>query len=320
MRISITGASGFIGKRLVRSLLARGDSITVLTRWPENPWPPGIRAVRGDLVLDRELPGDFLEGCDVLFHCAGEIRDPNLMRPLHVEGTRNLLRAAGKGRSHRASPLHWVQLSSVGAYGPPPMPGGDRIVDEASPLHPRGEYEETKTLADELVVETAGESGLTYTIVRPSAVLAADMPNGSLRALGRMVQRGLFFYIGKPGAIAPYVHADDVVDLLLLCAFEARARNATFNLSNDCTLEEMIAGMAAALGVRSPRFRIPEAAARQVFQLAGKVFPVPLTPQRINALVARTRYPGARLERELGFVPRRSIPTAIGEVVLAPGP
>lgn len=320
MKVSVTGASGFIGRRLVDSLIRQGHEVTALSRAPNKTFPAGVRVVAGDLTAADCPLASMLSGCEVVFHCAGEVRDGAIMRSLHVEGTRALVRAATNEAAHSTTGVHWVQLSSVGAYGPPAGRAAvDRIVTELSPVRPVGEYEFTKTKSDELVMNAAASGPLSYSIVRPSNVFAADMPNASLRALGAMVRRGIFFYIGRPGAVATYVHVDDVVETLSRCGTDARARGQLFNLSNDCRLEDMINGMAAALGVKPPWLRLPEPFVRAATGVASKLVRMPLTQERIDALVIRTRYPCTKLERVLDFEPRVSVPNAIGEVLLARG-
>jgi nucleoside-diphosphate-sugar epimerase len=316
MKVAITGASGFVGRRLLDLLVRQGFEISALSRSTRKSFPAQVRVVTGDLRL-RDCPVEaLLEGADVLLHCAGEIRDVAAMRPVHVGGTQRLIESALAHAARRGKPIHWVQLSSVGAYGPPRRAASEeRIVTEESALSPVGEYEVTKTQADELLVQAAESGTLSYSIVRPSNVFGADMPNDSLRALGAMVRKGLFFYIGPPGAVATYVHVDDVVEAIALCAADERAKGRVYNISNDCSIEEMIGGMAAAAGVRAPRWRLPESLVRAAAGIAGKLMRMPLTQERISALVMRTRYPFSKIERELGFRPRIAVSGAIGEVV-----
>jgi nucleoside-diphosphate-sugar epimerase len=94
------------------------------------------------------------------------------------------------------------------------------------------------------------------------------------------------------------------------------AKGNIFNLSNDCLLEEMIGGMADALEVKPPRLRLPEPLVRSAAQLAATLVRLPLTQERIDALVMRTRYPCSKLARVLDFSPRFAVPVTIGEVVL----
>jgi nucleoside-diphosphate-sugar epimerase len=273
--------------------------------------------VRGDLT-SPDCPLDkFLVGCDVVFHCAGEIHDVENMHLLHIDGSQRLLQAVLKTSTQTRQKIHWVQLSSVGAYGPPcNLTTSDRMVNEDTPLRPVGEYEITKTRADELVMLAShGSSKLTYSIVRPSNVFGASMTNNSLRELIKMVKSGLFFYVGKPGAIATYVHVEDVVSALIKSSFEPMAKGRIYNLSNDCLLDELIKHIASLLGVRPPWMRIPEMPIRAMVEFFDGWMNIPLTQSRIDALVKRTRYPTDRIVSELAFSFSKPMPESISDLV-----
>ena len=300
----------------MEALSRQGHVINVLSRRANSGLPPGVQLVKGDLTATECPLGRLLDGCEVLFHCAGEHHDKAGMQGLHVGGTQRLLEAVLREAAPRGRVIHWVQLSSVGAYGhPQEYANTERVVTEETPPRPLGEYEVTKTQADELVMQAGARALLTYSIVRPSKVFGVGMSNQSLLSLGEMVRKGLFFYIGRPGAVATYVHVDDVVAVLLRCGTDHRAKGKIYNISNDCLLEEMVNGIASAVGVVRPRLRLPEPLVRAIAHVAAKVARFPLTQERINGLVRRTRYPYLKLERELGFTPRISVPGAIGEVI-----
>jgi nucleoside-diphosphate-sugar epimerase len=213
MIVAVTGASGFIGSALIDKLMARGDTVRVLTRQASGRWPRGIAVHVADLTDPGALPAlsAFCDGADVLFHCAGDYRDDSRMAALHVSGTQRLLQAA---RGRVGPPLHWVQLSSVGAYGP----HRDGIVTEDSPLAPVGPYETTKTESDRLVLAEVAAGRLVATLLRPSTVFGPSMPNQSVFQLIGAIDRGRFFFIGPPGASANYISFAGVVEALLLCA------------------------------------------------------------------------------------------------------
>lgn len=317
MKIFVTGASGFIGRRLVNALSLEGHDVSVLTRRSGCLFPKGVRAVSGDLTSVDYSFDQLLDGCEVVYHCAGEIQNETEMRALHVDGTQRLLQATQRAAQQKRRAIHWVQLSSVGAYGPPQGAANvERTVTEDTPTQPFGEYEMTKTESDALVVKASENGLISYSIVRPSNVFGADMSNNSLRSLGGMIRRGVFFYIGRPGAIATYVHVDDVVEVLRICGSDIRAKGKIFNISNDCFLEEMIEGIATSLMVKCPRLRFPEPFIRLVSRITSKFPKNPLSQKRIDALVSRTRYPSHKLARELGFCPRMFVPNAISEAVL----
>ncbi len=317
MNVLVTGGSGFIGRHLVSALHNRGDTVTVLSRRSSRVVPLGVAVLRCDLGSPHADLGEAVENCDVVFHCAGEIHDSAQMHAIHVSGTQRLV-AAVEHQARRAArrPLHWVQLSSVGAYGESQSgPSAERVVTEETPTQPMNEYERTKTRSDEIVVHAGGAGALTYSIVRPSNIVAPDMPNQSLRAMTEMIRRGLFFYIGHPGAIATYVHVEDVVGVLLRCGTDPRATNQVFNVSNDCHLEEVVNAIATALGVASPWLRFPESVVRATARIAAAATRHPLTQARISALVRRTSYPHDKIQQVLGYAPRRTVPVAIAEML-----
>jgi nucleoside-diphosphate-sugar epimerase len=316
MIVCVTGARGFIGRHLVARLRTMsGVRLRVLSRIADSHEFPGCQVHRIDLTESGSSLAAFLAGADVLVHCAGEIRDPAKMKAVHVHGTAALLEAAGAQRSERANPLRWVQLSSVGVYGPPSEPGLPRVVTEDAELNPVGEYEQTKAAADQLVLEASRRRVVTPTIIRPSIVFGADMPNPSLRQLAEVVRRGLFFHVGRHESVATYIHIDDVIHVLVQSVFNERMQNEVYNVSNDCSVEEMIRAIASGAGVRPPRVRLPEKPLRMLLRCLPKSLVGPLTAERLNALVGRTSYPFTKLTYHIGYKPACPVPQALASVV-----
>jgi len=308
--VAITGGNGFVGQLLVKKHLLLGDCVRVLSRF-ETSFFNEAHVVVGDLTQSGGYLRDFVEGVDVLYHCAGEINDESKMYDLHVSGTSRLLAVAKENIGR------WVQLSSVGVYGPPlGLANSERVVTENTIVRPNGVYEVTKAESDKLVEEACQYSAMSYSIVRPSNIFGSHMSNQSLRSLGAMIKKKQFFYIGKRGAIATYIHVDDVVEVLLRCGVDKRADGEIFNISNDCLFAEVVNGMAFTLGVKQPFIRIPESLVRVAVGISEKVISVPLTKSRVDALVSQTRYSCIKLESELDFIPQVHVPSAIGETVL----
>lgn len=293
MIVAITGGTGFIGRKLVTRLAKQGDTVRLLTRGAAPAGKSSAVEVRQCDLLTASVKelSSMLEGVDVLYHCAGKLKDQRTMRALHVDATLRLAEAA----SRRVG--HWVQLSSVGVYGPVT----EGTVTEDSALNPVGEYEITKTDSDQVVVAAASKGAFSYSILRPSNVFGADMTNQSLFGMIAMIDRGLFFHIGKSDAYANYIHVDNVVEGLIRCGTMQPAQGNTYNISDHCTMEEFVAIIARALGKDVPRMRLPEAPVRLFAKCAGMIPGFPLTEARVDALTNRAIYSNSKIERELGY-------------------
>lgn len=306
MIVSITGGTGFIGRKLVLHHLAQGDAVRVLSRrdLSEAGLPDSAKWYRGDLSMSAELLS-FVEDADLLYHCAGEIRDESRMRTVHVDGTMKLVDAATEriGR--------WVQLSSVGAYGR----RRDGVITEQTELKPSGMYETSKVESEDLVRAAALRGAFEHAILRPSNVYGTEMANQSLFGLISIIQRGLFFYIGKPGAIANYIHVDNVVAALLLCGANPGANGQTYNLSDYRPIEQFVATITGALGIPMPQIRLPEFPIRMVAKLLGIIPGFPLTEARVDALTGRTIYLNDKIVYELGYRHFVSMEAGLSEMV-----
>ena len=190
MIIAITGSSGYIGKMLLKKILQTDHQVRVLSRKPmlkNNLYTSYI----GDLTDSKVDLSSFLDEVDILYHCAGEINNEMLMNQLHVDGTKMLL-SQSQGKVAR-----WVQLSSVGAYGQ----CRNEEVTEKSSEQPSSIYEVSKTISDNLVID----SGIPYSILRPSNIFGKGMVNQSLYGLIKIIKKGVFFFIGKSGALLNYI-------------------------------------------------------------------------------------------------------------------
>ena len=306
MVVGITGATGFIGAALVQRHLERGDAVRSFSRRRPIRSDGRIEVVQGDLTMPDAPLARFADGLDILYHCAGELADTRRMRAVNLHGTTALVSAAA-GRIGR-----WVQLSSAGVYGR----YCDGIVTEETPLAPQGEYETTKAEADRLVMDAMQQRRIASTaILRPTIVFGAGMPNRSIAQMVSVIERGLFFFIGRRGASANYVHVSNVVDALVLCGTSACAAGRIYNLSDWLTIEDFARAIADALGRPQPRLRLPELLSRTLVRAIGRLAALPLTQARIDALVSRTRYAIDRIRHELDYVPRVSIAAGLAELV-----
>jgi nucleoside-diphosphate-sugar epimerase len=305
MIVAITGASGFIGKLLVEKHILLGNQVRVLSRYidKKEAFNSKVSFFKGDLSDVNSLK-DFVDGVDVLYHCAAEIKIESLMRKVNVEGTENLIQAA-KGRVR-----HWVQLSSTGVYGA--VYNG--IVSEEHLYNPTNEYEKTKLESDKLVLKTT-ENDFTYSILRPSNVFGAEMTNKSIFQLVDSVYKGFYFFIGKKGASANYVPVDNVVEALLLVATNPKAKGQIFIVSSWCTIENFIGAIAKSLNKKVPKFRISYRLIYFLAQITSFIPFNPLSVSRVKALTNRVIYDTSKIELILGYKPVVATDFAISKLV-----
>lgn len=304
MKVAITGAAGYVGSLLVRAHAERGDDVYALARDAATIEAlPGVTRIGVDLTQPERIPASFFENADVLYHCAAEIAREPLMRPVNVDATRALLVQA-QGRIG-----HWVQVSSLSVYGRHRT--GE--VTEGSLVLPTSTYGRSKAEGDALV-ETLSGGHFSYAIVRPPGVIGSHMRNQSMYGLISAVERGRFAFIGRPGAIGNFVHEDNILEALMLSGSHAEAKQRTYNVSQNCAIEQMIAAVAGGIGRPPPHTRIPEGLAR-IATHAGRIVPrFPLTPGRVDALTSRVCYPSTRIEHELGYRHRKSIEDGLREL------
>jgi uncharacterized protein len=213
MRVTVTGATGLIGTRLVAALARRGDEVTVLSRDPQRARArlgSGIEAIAWD-PLGEPAPTSALAGRDGVIHLAGEpvaqrwsAAAKERIRTSRETGTANLV--AGL-RSADPRPRALVSASAVGYYGA----HGDEEIPESTP--PGEGFLAEVCVAWERGAQAAAELGVRVAIVRTGIVLD---PDGG--ALAKMLPP---FKAGVGGPVAggkqwmPWIHVDDLVALYL---------------------------------------------------------------------------------------------------------
>jgi len=314
MRACVTGATGFVGKRLVQKLLSQGFQVRILTRNKEVSFPSEVEVINADLTSSSlELSG-LLSETDFIFNCAGELKDSKLMRRVHVDAIKTLIQVAQEEILLTGRQIHWIQLGSIGVYGKSSIAGDAREINEISQTNASNEYESSKLESDKILIES-NDSFFSYSILRPSAIVGNGMLNKSFADLLSAIKNGFFFYVGTLDSICNYVHVDDVVDALILCAVDKRAKNQIFNLSNDCKLYTIVERISGLKGKAPNFFCVPEKPLRFLVKLLSKMVNFPLDSNRIDVLISKTTYSNKKLQDFLGYTPRRAIPDFAVEYV-----
>src|SRR5450631_969423 len=194
-RILVTGGTGFVGRSLVNKLVAGGLSVRILSRSGRDSEHPNISLCRGDLTSRKDLKV-AMQGCKVIFHCAAEKTNEDVMTAVNVTATRHLLELARDLRVR-----YFCHLSSVGVIGRTRL----KLVDESVACNPTNRYEATKWAAEEIVREGLDDGRVV--ILRPTNIFGAETLRTMLRKSFRTHIRAFL----KGNECAHLVYVNDVV-------------------------------------------------------------------------------------------------------------
>jgi nucleoside-diphosphate-sugar epimerase len=224
----VTGATGFIGRRLVDRLIAAGFRVHVLVL-PGDPlpgrWHGSVTPVTGD-ISECETVHRAMSGCNSVFHLAAVVGDwgpESLYQRVTVDGTRYVFQAAME-QSTRV-----VLASSIVVYGHR-LRG--QCCGEASEMgRPQGPYSRAKQAQERLAVEFA-ESGGDVRIVRPANVYGPGSGPWVEEAV-KILADGMPALMSGGRNNAGLVHVDNVVDILLRAAGPAAVSGDVFNACDE---------------------------------------------------------------------------------------
>ena len=326
--ILVTGASGFIGSKVVQSLLdlgfrnlrcfarssskaGRADALSGLRHHGAR-----VEMFRGNL-LSREDCLAAARGVAVIFHLAagrGEKSVPDAFMN-SVVTTRNLLEACLRHDCLR----RFVNVSSFTVYTNQGKPQGN-LLDESCPLenHPelRGDaYDFAKVKQDEIVTEYGKKFGIPYVIVRPGFVFGPGNENITGRVgIGTF---GVFLHLGGSNRI-PFTYVDNCADAIALAGVKPGIDGEVFNVVDDDLPSSRQFLRQYKRRVRNFRsFYVPHAVSYGFSYLWEKYsiwsegqLPLSFNRRKWYGFWKKTRYSNAKLKARVGWTPK--VPMAEG--------
>lgn len=317
--VLVTGATGFIGQQLTKTLLALGAHVRILVREQSNQQvvqelqTAGTEVVYGDIV-DRQSVNMAVRGAEFVFHLAALIGDSTVSeetyRAVNVNGTNNVFIAAEEYGVRRV-----VHCSTTGVHGETP----DALVAEDSPFAPTDSYQKTKCEAEKIAQQFSQRRRLEVVIFRPTTVWG----EGDIRALKlfRGVTRRTLPMVGTGETLTHWIYVKDVVNALLLGAATETAIGQTYILAGKkaVSIAELLETIAHKAGVGPALVTLPAKPLYMVGAVTETVFKIfkkqPLLSKRqVHFFTNSKSYSTVKAQRELGFVPQQNLDAEVSAV------
>lgn len=304
--VLVTGATGFTGSLLTRKLLAKGASVRAITRRdvPEALRGLPIQWFRGQ-VYDPEVVAAACSGAHFIFHVAAAYREAGIKDEVyelvHVTSTKLLAEAAARQPEFQ----RFVHVSTVGVHGHIERPPAD----ETYRFAPGDLYQNTKAEAERWMHKNAPELGISYTVIRPTAIMGPD--DKRLLKVFRMATKPFFPILGFGRCLYHLIHVEDLTDAMLVAATKPAADGEAFIIGNTepIRLVDMGRLIAWTLGYRFRPIRIPVWPFFVVGDLCEWVckpfgWEPPIHRRRVAFFTKDRAFNTKKMQQRLGFTPK----------------
>ena len=274
MRVLVTGATGFIGKRLCDLLIKEGHFVRVITRSSTDFHD----SVLCDLEND-DIPSEAFGDIEVIFHLAGYAHDlsnkgdnKEKYMSLNVDVTMKLARLASLSKVRK-----FIYVSSVKAVNSYEI------------------YGESKRQAEISLLELADNTAMDISVLRPSLVYGPNV-KGNLQAMQSAIKRGWFPPIPKLSNCRSMIHVDDVARSLLFLAVNDKTDGEIYIATDGKTYSssDIYEEFCILLGKKIPKRRIP------LLLLNFLALLSPSLKKKIKKITGNELYDSTKLE-DIGF-------------------
>ncbi len=246
-RIAVTGASGFVGKRLLHRLLRDGFAALALSR--HRSGIPGVSEVLIQNYDDVGKIAAVLARVDVVVHLAArahqlddDVRDVSQSYLSANVGTTVAVAKA----SCLAGVKRFVFVSSIGVNGNRTCGKPFSLADVAKPIE---HYAKSKWLAEQALATELGSGETDFTILRPPLIYGPGCP-GNFNRLIQWVAKPLIVPLGALNAPRTFIYVENLIDALTVAAWHPGASRRTFLVTDDVdtSVSEIVRIFAAYLG------------------------------------------------------------------------
>jgi nucleoside-diphosphate-sugar epimerase len=306
-QLLVTGASGFLGSRIVDLALHAGWQVRAFNRSPQAQ----IKEVEtfvgdiGDSALLRKASG----GVRAIVHAAGlahvfgpSAKDSDGFNAVNEVGTGNVVDAALE-----FGVPHIILISSVAVYG---SYRGTQC-DETAPCYPQGPYAISKWRGELRAIERIGRGRGSLTILR-FATIYGEGDRGNVAKLIGALDQGHFIWPGSGSNQKSLLYREDAARACLRVLESPVSGINVFNISaRPATMREVVLTICHALGRPIPRFGIPLAVLKAAGSICRKIGDPGQLDQRLHRFIHDDVYDGSKFEATFDFVPAISLPEGI---------
>lgn len=323
MQVLLTGATGFLGRRVLRELIDDGYAVRCAVR-------PGsdVQALRefagssrwsrvetvNVQLADPEQCRRLVEDCDVVYHTAAALSGaPSNLVMNSVVPTRTLMNAAADEQVSR-----FVLVSSLGIYGSQKL-SSQSVLDEECPVDPAGHlrdpYTYSKILQEEIAWNLASERNIPLVVVRPGVIFGDE--RGALSHRIGLQLGGLILRMGGRQQV-PFTYVENCASAVKLAGVTEGIDGQVFNIvDDDLPTGRQVLRKFRKAGHRHRVIGIPQWAINRVAQFNERYsektenqIPPVLTRYRVQAMWKSLRYSNARAKQQLGWYPSTSFDEA----------
>lgn len=310
MKILVTGATGFVGRKLIPRILEEGHELVALVRSTSNVegLSKDIEIREADL-LDISSLEPIVQDIDVVIHLAAYFdfypSSVDLLYKVNVEGTKNLMSACVGTKVER-----FIYCSSTEVIGAVRFPPGN----EDTELNPSFDYSKSKVLAEQIVREISKDTKLDHIILRPTGIMGEGDLYTAFEAI-EAVNDGTIPVIpgdGEKGLM--YTHIDDVVEGFIKAITSKSALNTTIILCPDqgMTYNELFEYIAECCGVKPPKRKVPTSIAKLGIGILSPIKNRGKTTflwhmKTVQSMDEDRLYDNSRAKRILGWEPKVSM-------------
>jgi nucleoside-diphosphate-sugar epimerase len=258
-QVLVTGATGFVGSTLCRTLVSRGYAVRAAMRQNivDGPATTGMAIFPiGEMGSDTTWR-HALHGCDAVVHLAARVhvmrdRSSNPLaafRAVNVDATRQLLKQAAESGVRRFVFLSTIKVNGEMSVGKP-----FRESDPPAPLDP---YAISKWEAEKAVIDLCNRAGMEFTILRPPLVYGPGV-GGNFARLLKAVDRGVPLPFGALRNRRSLIYVENLADLIAVSLGDSVAAGKTYLVSDDdVSTPELIRRTAVALGKQARLISVP---------------------------------------------------------------